>query len=65
MTLEPSRLPRYAIEIASLFHSFYNANRVIGESSVIFKARYRLVEAVKIVLGNVLGLMKISAPERM
>ena len=65
MTLEPSRLPRYAIEIASLFHSFYNANRVIGESSDVFKARYRLVEAVKIVLGNVLGLMKISAPERM
>jgi arginyl-tRNA synthetase len=65
LSLEPSRLPRYAIEIASLFHSFYNANRVIGESSEIFKARYRLVEAVKIVLGNVLGLMKISAPERM
>jgi arginyl-tRNA synthetase len=64
-TLEPSRLTRYAIEIASLFHSFYNACRVIGEEKQLFSARFMLVEAVKTILGNVLGLMKINAPERM
>ena len=64
-TLEPSRLTRYAIDIASLFHSFYNAYRVIGEEAQLFTSRVKLIEAVKIVLGNVLELMKISAPERM
>jgi arginyl-tRNA synthetase len=64
-TLEPSRLTRYAIDIASLFHSFYNACRVIGEEKQLFSARFKLVEAVKTILGNVLGLMKIAAPERM
>lgn len=64
-TLEPSRLTRYAIDTAALFHSFYNAKRVIVDDPLLFSSRLKLVEAVRIVLKNVLDLMKISAPERM
>ena len=64
-TLEPSRLTRYAIDVASLFHSFYNAQRIIGSDKDVFAARMMLIRAVKTVIGNVLSLMKINAPERM
>ena len=52
-------------QISCTWDSFYNAYRVIGEDAQLFTSRVKLIEAVKIVLGNVLELMKISAPERM
>ncbi|MCR4435320.1 MAG: arginine--tRNA ligase [Clostridiales bacterium] len=64
-TLEPSRLTRYVQDVASLFHSFYNACRVKGEEEGLMKARLVLVDATRTVIRNVLGLIKISAPERM
>lgn len=64
-TLEPSRLTRYVTDVASLFHSFYNACRVKGEEENIMKARLVLVSATQIVIKNVLDILSISAPERM
>ncbi|HOJ09877.1 MAG TPA: arginine--tRNA ligase [Clostridiales bacterium] len=64
-TLEPSRLTRYVIDTASSFHSFYNACRVKGEEDELMKARLVLVECVRIVIKNVLDLLKINTPERM
>jgi arginyl-tRNA synthetase len=48
-----------------MFHKFYNAHRVKGEDEPLMQARMALCAAVKIVLGNVLGLLKITAPEAM
>jgi arginyl-tRNA synthetase len=64
-TLEPSRLTRYVTDVASLFHSFYNACRVKGEEESIMKARLLLVSATQIVIKNVLDILSINAPERM
>ena len=64
-TLEPSRMTRYVMEVASLFHSFYNACRVKGEAPELVKARIILVDSTRIVIKNVLQLLMISAPERM
>jgi arginyl-tRNA synthetase len=64
-TLEPSRLTRYVMDVAALFHSFYNACRVRGEEEDIMKARIILVDSTRIVIRNVLKLISITAPERM
>jgi arginyl-tRNA synthetase len=64
-TLEPSRLTRYVSDVASAFHSFYNACRVKGEAESLMQARLNLVDATRIVIHNVLTLIKISAPEKM
>ncbi|AEY64597.1 arginine--tRNA ligase [Clostridium sp. BNL1100] len=64
-TLEPSRLTRYVHEVASTFHSFYNACRVRGEEEELMKARLVLVNCTRTVIKNVLDLLSIDAPERM
>ena len=64
-TLEPSRLTRYILDVASLFHSFYNACRVKGEEKGIAKARLLLVDSTRIVIRNVLDILNIGAPEKM
>ncbi|MDD4296903.1 MAG: arginine--tRNA ligase [Ruminiclostridium sp.] len=64
-TLEPSRLTRYVMDVASDFHSFYNACRVKGEEDNLMYARLLLVNCTRIVIKNVLDLIGISAPEKM
>ncbi len=57
---------RYVQELASEFHSFYNANRVISDDKEMMRARLSLVWAVKTVLRNALeDILSVSAPERM
>lgn len=57
---------RYVQELASEFHSFYNANRVISDDKEMMKARIALVCAVKTVLHNALeDILGVTAPERM
>ena len=63
--LDPSRLTRFAIETATLFHKFYNACRCDIEDADLRAARLALCDAVRQVLANVLGLLKVSAPEAM
>lgn len=58
------RLPYYAIELADAFHGLYDELRVI-DNGVVDESRARLAAATKIVLGSVLSLMGIAAPERM
>lgn len=64
-TLEPSRLTRYVMDVASDFHSFYNACRVKGEEEALLQARLLLVECTLTVIRNVLDLIRIGAPEKM
>ena len=57
---------RYVQELASEFHSFYNANRVISEDKEMMNARIALVWSVKTVLHNALeNILGVTAPERM
>lgn len=61
----PHRIIRYVYELASLFHSYYKAQRVITEDAEQTQARLALLGAVRTVIANVLRLVGVSAPERM
>ncbi len=63
--LEPSKLTRYLLDLAALFHSFYNSCRVKGEAEDIMQARLTLVSLTKTVIKNTLNILKIEAPEKM
>lgn len=65
MALEPHRLTFYLNELAALFHSYYNRNKVLSEDAGLSGARLFLVQCVRIVLQNALGLLGVSAPESM
>lgn len=62
---DPARITRYSIDLATLFHKFYNACRVKGEEPKLMQARLSLCLAVKTVIKNVLTLLKIDSPESM
>ena len=62
---DPARITRYAIELATLFHKFYNACRVNVEDEPLRRARIHLCLCVKNVLKNVLTMMKITVPDSM
>lgn len=61
----PHRLVRYVYELSALFHSYYRAERVITEDAGQTAARLVLLGAVRQTIANVLGLIGVSAPERM
>ncbi len=63
--LAPYRLARYATDLATMFHSFYNSCRVLTDDEPLKKARLVLVNATRITLRNVLTLLGVSTPERM
>lgn len=62
---EPHHLTAYALELASMFHAFYNACRVIIDDVPLMEARLMLVSGIKTVLENCLGILGITAPEQM
>jgi len=66
---EPHRVARYLEETASAFHKFYDNCRVLPqgdeEATDLHRARLLLVAATRTVLANGLGLLGVSAPERM
>ena len=60
-----SLMTKYAVDLSSSFHSFYNGCRVKCEESNKMYARIALIKAVKQTLENVLGIIKVTAPEHM
>lgn len=62
---EPHRLTAYLLELAGMFHSYYNRKRFITEDSELTKARLAMAQAVQIVLKRGLYLLGVSSPERM
>lgn len=64
-SLEPHRLTFYLNDLAALFHSYYNKNKVLSEDPALSLSRLYLVESVQIILKNALALLGVSAPERM
>lgn len=63
--MEPHRLARYLLDLAALFHTFYNSQRVLIDDVGLRRARLSLVMAVKQIISNVLGILGVSAPEKM
>ena len=61
----PHRLVYYATELAEAFHAFYNAQRVLGVEENVMKSRILLMEAARVTLKNALGILGVSAPEKM
>lgn len=59
------RLTYYCLELADLFHKFYEQYRVLSDNRELTKARLSLVLATKIVLKNTLDLLGVFAPEEM
>ncbi|OUQ82280.1 arginine--tRNA ligase [Flavonifractor sp. An100] len=62
---DPSRINRYLVALAGDFHRFYNACRIKGEESQVLAARLKLADTVRSVLANGLGLLGVTAPEKM
>ena len=66
---EPHRVARYLEELAGTYHRFYDVCRVLprGDEEVtdLHRARLWLVEATRVVLANGLGLLGVTAPDRM
>jgi arginyl-tRNA synthetase len=63
--LAPHRLARYAQTVASDFTQFYVACKVLGDDAEVSVARLAICVAAKQVLAATLGLLGVSAPERM
>ncbi len=62
---DPARVTKYVIDLATLFHKFYNVCRCKCEDECLMQARLALCAAVRQTIENVLALLKIDAPESM
>ena len=62
---EVHRIPTFILDMVGLFHAYYNKHRVVSDNEPLTQARLALVEAVRQVVKNALGLLGIEAPERM
>jgi arginyl-tRNA synthetase len=69
--LEPHRLTYYLTELASMFHSYFNLgtntpeHRIVTPDKELTQARLCLARAIQIVIANGLGLLAVTAPEKM
>jgi arginyl-tRNA synthetase len=63
--MAPHRIAHYVLELAGLFHSFYNHQRVLNENKALQDARLILMETTLITIKNALSILGISAPDKM
>lgn len=62
---DPARITRYVVDLATLYHKFYNACRVKDAEADLCQARMALCLAVKNIICSVLNMFKITIPETM
>ncbi len=62
---EPHRITFYLQELAGMFHPYYNTHRVVTEDPALTEARLALCMAVRMVIREGLGILGITAPDRM
>ncbi len=62
---DPAKMTRYAMDLAALFHKFYNACKVLCGDEALMQARLALCLAVRVALKNTLTILKIDAPVTM
>lgn len=63
--LEPHRLTFFLNDLAGMFHSYYNKNKVVSDDPALTAARLFLVIAIRSVLHNALTILGVSSPEKM
>lgn len=64
-TYDPAKITHYATDLATKFHRFYNAQRVMVDDESLMQARIFLCICVRDTMRNVLSMLKINAPESM
>ena len=64
-SLAPHDLTFYLRELAAAFPSYYAAERFLVDDAELSAARVALLAATRQVIRNALGLLGVSAPERM
>lgn len=62
---DPAKITRYVIDLATLFHKFYNACRVQCDDEVLMQARLYLCVCVKDTIKNILEMLRITVPDSM
>ena len=62
---DPAKITRYVIDLATLFHKFYNACRVRCDDEGLMQARLYLCISVRDTIRNILDMLKITVPESM
>lgn len=62
---DPSRLNKYAVDVATQFHRFYDACRIKDAQPDIRAARLWLMEAARQTVANTLSIIGVEAPEKM
>lgn len=62
---DPAKITHYVIDLATLFHKFYNAHRVVSDDKELTEARLFLCTAVKNTIKNILVMLKVDVPEAM
>lgn len=62
---EPHQLAHYLRELATEFHTYYNAHKFLGDDATLRNTRLKLISAVRQVIANGLTLLGVSAPESM
>jgi len=62
---DPSKLNRYASDLAASFHSFYSHCRIKGEAPEVLRARLKLADTARSTIATCLTILGVSAPERM
>lgn len=65
MDREPSRLNKYAVNVASAFHKFYGVSRIKDAQSDVRDARVYLIKCTAAVIKNTLTILGVTAPEQM
>jgi arginyl-tRNA synthetase len=65
VALEPHRVVYYAQKLAGEFHRYYSRHRCVTDDARVTNGRLLLVSAVQLVIRRALGLVGVSAPERM
>ena len=61
----PQHLVHYLRDLANDFHTYYNAHAFIVEDAALRDARLYLIAATRVVIANGLGILGVSAPEKM
>lgn len=62
---DPSRINKYTVELAARFHRFYNACRIRGAEPALRDARLKLADTTRAVLKIALGILGVTAPDKM
>lgn len=65
LELAPHKVIFYLMELAGQLHSYYNKHKVMTDDQALCKARLYLIKALQVVLKNGLGIVGLSAPEKM